>query len=176
MTFIFPEILGIINHPNWRIHIFWEGVKPPTSESVFCSCWATARDQFWKNWLVLFCCVFFGILKRDLFQWTVKHYQILSLNLQQDLSGMFWDHQQLLGLSSHSSWDVAGTDETTEASAQLAVFVHGAQVGRCWRSGVSEIMVAQFRKKSLGSTGWWRATCSIASIMDFYWFLISSYF
>ena len=53
--------------------------------------------------------------------------------------------QHLFCFSPHSGWDVAGTDKTTEASAQLAVFVHGAKVGRCRRwSGVSEIMVPQF--------------------------------
>ena len=69
MNFIFPILIGNVNHPNWRTHIFQRGGPgPPTSEDVlrssqihvdlapssgsyelFLVCWACLLKKHSKN-------------------------------------------------------------------------------------------------------------------------------
>ena len=58
MNFIFPEILGISNHPNWRTHIVQRG-GPTTNQTItgvktmgFLHQWGdSSYKNNWRNWI-----------------------------------------------------------------------------------------------------------------------------
>ena len=46
---IFPLILDISNHPNWRSHIFQDGVFPQAPSSIPSGQWSVAKLRRWKT-------------------------------------------------------------------------------------------------------------------------------